>query len=230
MRRCQPLASSDVPPSRPQRRHRLRRLAVIAGGAVLLVLLLVAGLHTPPAKRYVLSQVTRLLADSQIAFTAQRLDYNLFNLSLVLQDVTLRAVGAEDMPAFAHIDRATVDMSLFALLRGQYVIERGTVTRPTIHVVLDEGDRSNLPQLPSREDAGARAEPIDYLIRQFSISDAQLRFEDRRQRLDVRLPVTSIEVQGQQVSRHRVRLTAGGGQVPASRIGKRTLSVWSAIW
>ena len=207
------MPNSDTPLPRSRRRRRLRILGVIAGSAVLLLLLLLAALHTPPVKRYVLSQVTRLLADSQIAFTAQRLDYNLFTLSLVLQDVTLRAVGADDAPAFAHIDRGTVDLSLFALLRGQYVIERGTITRPTIHVVLDEGDRHNLPRLPQRADTGERAEPIDYLIREFSISDAELRFEDRRQRLDAHLPVSSIDVQGQQVSRHRVRLTAGGGQV-----------------
>ena len=105
----------ETPPPRSRGRRRLRLLGVIAGGAVLLLLLLVAALHTPPVKRYVLSRVTSLLADSQIAFTAQRLDYNLFNLSLVLQNVTLRAVGAEAAPAFAHIDRATVDMSLLAL-------------------------------------------------------------------------------------------------------------------
>ena len=203
----------DPFPSSPRGRRRLPVLSVVAGGVVLLVFLLVAALHTPPAKRFVLSQVTSLLADSQIAFTARRVDYNLLNLSLVLQDVTLRAVGADDLPAFAHLDRATVDMSLLALLRGRYVVERGTVTHPTVHVVLDEGDRSNLPQLPQRDDAGERAEPIEYLIRRVSISDAQLRFEDRRQGLDIRLPVNSIEVQGQQVSQHRVRLTAGGGQV-----------------
>ena len=193
------------------KRRRLRLLGAITGSAVLLLLLLVAALHAPPVKRFVLSQVTRLLADSQIVFTARRLDYNLFNLSLVLEDVTLRAVGADEAPAFAHIDRATVDLSLLRLLRMQYVVEQGSVTRPTIHVVLDDSGRSNLPQLPESEETSA--EPVDYLIRQFSITDAQMRFEDRRQRLDVRLPVTRIDVQGQQISRHHVRLAAGGGQV-----------------
>ena len=206
-----PLSGSA--PSLPRLRGRRRRaLGVIAASAVFLLVLLVTALHTPPVKRYLLSQVTHLLADSQIQLTVQRLDYNLLDLSLVLQDVTLRAAGAE-YPPFAHIDRATVDMSLFALLRGQYVVEQGTLTRPRVHVVLDEGDRANLPKLPPREDADERAEAIDYLIRKFSIADAELHFEDRRQRLDVRLPVSRIEVQGQQVSRHRVHVTAGGGQV-----------------
>ena len=184
---------------------------MITGSAVLLLLLFVAVLHAPPVKRYVLSEVTRLLADSRIVFAAQRLDYNLFNLSLVLEDVTLRAVGADDAPAFAHIDRATVDLSLFPLLRKQYVVERGSVTRPTVRVVIDDSGRSNLPQLPESEETST--EPIDYLIRQFSITDTLIRFEDRLQRLDVGLPVTRIDVQGQQISRHRVRLAAGGGQV-----------------
>src|SRR5687768_12480805 len=128
--------------------RRLRRFGVIAGSAVLLLLLFVAALHAPPVKRYVLSEVTRLLAASQIVLTAQRLDYNLFNLSLVVEDVTLRAVGANDAPAFAHVDRATVDLSLLPLLRRQYVVERATVTHPTVHVVLDEDDRDNLPHVP----------------------------------------------------------------------------------
>jgi Omp85 superfamily domain len=155
--------------------------------------------------------VTTHLASSQVVFTAQHLDYNLFELSLDLQDVTLPALGAEDAPPFAHIARATVDMSLLPLLRGRYVVEEGAITRPTVHVVL-EADRSNLPQFPEQPKEEP-SEPIDYFIRQLSVSDAEVRFEDRRHQLGVRLPMPIIDVRGQMVSQDRVRLLAGGGQV-----------------
>ena len=87
-----------------------------------------------------------------------------------------------------------VDLSLFPLLRKQYVVERGSVTRLTIHVVLDEAVAPT--SRSCRESEETSAEPVDYLIRQFSISDAQMRFEDRRQRLDVRLPVTASTCRG----------------------------------
>ncbi|HEX5107881.1 MAG TPA: translocation/assembly module TamB domain-containing protein [Vicinamibacterales bacterium] len=194
------------------KRARLRLLCVVVGSVLLLLVLVISALHTSPVKRYLLSRVTTLLADSGIGLVVGQLDYNLFALTLSVEGVTLRALAAPDAPPFAHIDHADVDVGLLALLRGRYVVERGSIIRPSIHVVFDETGRSNLPQFPKDPDEEP-AEPIDYLVWQFSISDAGLQLEDRRQPLYASLPVSSIEVAGEQVSRHRVRITSGGGQL-----------------
>lgn len=207
----------DSRSDRPRRPRRALRLAAsITGALILLLIVALLALHTERAKRYVLAQATEWLAQEEIDFHASRLDYNLFRLTVRLQDVTLRTLGPNDAP-FAKIAEVALDLSPLDLLRGRYVVQEGTIVRPEIYVAIDEKGHSNIPRVtaePAPKEPPDAETPLDYLIETFSIVDARIRYEDRRQALDLSLPVRSIEIDGSRIPRrHTLRLDAGPGRV-----------------
>jgi autotransporter translocation and assembly factor TamB len=197
------------------RKRRLVRFALVAAGIVLgLLVILLIGVHTPQAKRYVLGQVREWLATQQIDLQAASFDYNLLNLSIALDDVVARRT-LSDAPAFARVAHARVDISLVDLLGGRYFIEGGILVRPDIHVIIDDEGRDNLPHAPEQQEAQTdrAAATVDYLVEHFTIAGGRLRYEDRARRLDVVLPVSSVVLTGDRSSRsHVVQLSTGQGQ------------------
>ena len=199
----------DRPPSAPgtaRHRRQIRRVLVIACASLgLLLLAAVAIIHTPLVTRYVLGQVTQLLAAQQIVVTTDELDYNLFDLSLSLRDAVVRAADPPDGPPFASIARARVDLSLFQLLRGHYVVESAVLDGLTVHYFVREDGTDNLPRPLRTPDAPT--EPIAYLIDSLSTQDASVRYEDRLRRVDVTLPIARLAIDGNRMSgRHRDRV------------------------
>ncbi len=184
-------------------------LAILALAGLLLV-----ALHMPQGRRFVLSKVTALLASRQIDFRADELRYNLLDLSLDLRDVTVRSARSEADPPFAVIPHLRADLSLRALLRGRYVVQSGTIEGARIHYLVDErGD--NLPRAP--RDPNAPEQPLDYLVESLDASGAVIRYENRVQRVDAVLPVSSLTVRGDASSdRHTVTLAGAGGHIAAA--------------
>jgi len=127
-----------------------------------------------------------------------------------LRNVRIRSTTWPDAPVFATIGRAQVDLSLVQLLRGRYVVQSGNVDNVDIHYFVDEQGRNNLPRPPA--DPESPREPLDYLISSLSIVKANVRYENRAQQIDARLPLSSVEVRGNELTdRHRIELDAAGG-------------------
>ena len=147
--------------------------------AVICALVIVAliAVHTPPARRYVADQVVALLAREQIEFSTDQLGYNVLNASVNLRNVRVRSTTWPDAPVFATIGRARINLSLFQLLRGRYVVQSGTVDDVDIHYFVDEQGRNNLPRPPADPDAPQK--PLDYLVSSLSIARAHVRYENR---------------------------------------------------
>jgi outer membrane protein assembly complex protein YaeT len=178
---------------------------------LLVISILIAALHTPAARRYALKQAIQILGKQGVTFDASSVDYNLLELSAVLDNVTVRSPQAPDLPAVAHADRIWVNLSLRKLLAGQYYVENADVRNPSVHVVVDEQGRDNIPRLPEKEDTGE----TDYLIDQLKIGGASVRYEDRKQHIDATLPISEITVDGNPVTKnHDIRLiTNQPGQI-----------------
>ena len=191
----------------------LKWLGVVCLAVVVLLVIVLGALHTPPGRRFVMSRVTGLLASRQIEFNADQLRYNLFDLSIDLRDVTIRSARRADDPPFAVIRHLTADLSLFDLLRGRYVVESATADGARVHYLVDEnGD--NLPRPPS--DPNAPDEPLDYLIADLTITGADVRYDDRVQQIDATLPVRSLTISGDRTTdRHDIALVASDGRVLA---------------
>jgi outer membrane protein assembly complex protein YaeT len=199
--------------NRTRRGRRIVRILAIFGTVVVV---LVAGLlvllHTSPARRYVVTQVTRLLQQQNIEFNTDELRYNLLDLRLSLRNLRIRSRDALDLPPIATIDRVTLDLSLGQLLRRRYVLESGDAEGVAIHYYVGADQRDNLPRPPT--DPEQPSEPLDYLIAQLQVRAATVRYESVPQRIDVTIPVSSMDVEGNAVTdRHAVRLEAAAGSL-----------------
>src|SRR5207248_348153 len=130
-------------------RHRWVRVLIwTATGIVVTFVLLIAGLQTPPAKRYVLKRAVELLREQGVTFDASQLSYNLLDLSADLKSVVVRSPQAPNLPILFAADDVQVNMSLLRILRGQYHLQDGQVINPRLIVFIDENGVSNIPQLP----------------------------------------------------------------------------------
>ena len=189
-------------------------VCVLVGAALI-------ALHTPPGRRFVLAQVTQLLAAQRIALSTDELRYNLLDLSLSLRNIRVRSPEAPNAPPFAVIPSARVDLSLLQLLRGRYVVESGVLDGVNIHYFVDERGNDNVPRPP--QDPDEPSEPLDYLIANLAVNNAQMRYENRAQTIDLTLPVSSLTVEGNGLTdRHEVRLKAAAGQL---RVQDRTATL-----
>ena len=182
------------------------RLAVgILAGILALLTLLVVALHTPPVRRYALKQAVEILARQGVDFEASEVDYNLLDLTATLRHVTVRSRQTPDLPPLARIDHLRVDLNLRKLLSGGLYVEDGEIHNPTIHLVVDKDGRDNIPKPPGKESESE----TDYLIDKLLVSGGSLRVEERRQQIDVTLPVWQLSIDGNPLtSEHDIRLDA----------------------
>jgi len=207
---------SDSTESRsPRRRNRVfRGLGIFAAFVCALVIIALIAVHTPPARRYITEQVVALLAREQIEFSTDQLGYNVLNASVNLRNVRVRSTMWPDAPVFATIGRAQVNLSLVQLLRGRYVVQSGAVDDVDIHYFVDEQGRDNLPRPPRDPDEPQK--PLDYLVSSLAIDRAHVRYENRAQQVDAQLPVSSIQVSGNDLTdRHEIHVEAAQGTVQA---------------
>ena len=203
----------SVPEQAHQERPRwLRKVAYAALVVVGLLAAFVGFLHTPPARRYVVSGIIEVLRQQNVEFNADDVSYNLLDLSVRFRNLRIRAQDAPDLPLFAHIDEARLDLSLTQLLRGRYVLEQGQARGVRVYYYVGGTGRDNLPRPP--HDPEQPSQPLDYFIDQFAVLDARVRYENRVQHIDLSLPVSSIQIDGSAITnRHNIRVRAAGGTI-----------------
>lgn len=214
------LSAHNRAPGSPGRRL-LRGFAIAV--AVLVALLIVAGiaLQTPPARRYVERQVTKLLARQDITFVNQGFRYNVFGLGGDLRDVRVFSPRLPDAPPFLELDRARFDLSTWQLVRGRYVLESGSVEGLRIHYFVNEDGVDNLPRKPDDPDNPGR--PIDYRISDLNVAGASIRYENRQRGIDVVLPAASLTMNARALTdRHDVTIDASRG---TARAGERRITI-----
>jgi outer membrane protein assembly factor BamA/autotransporter translocation and assembly factor TamB len=194
----------------------VRFVVYVFGFCLASVVLILLGLQTSPAKRYVLARVQQYLATQNIDLRAGSLNYNLFTLSASIDHAVVRAARFPDSPPFAQVGHADVTLSLPDLLRGSYVVRTGNVADCDVDLVIEEDGRSNLPSAPplTARKSSAKQSSLDYLIERFALSNGRLKYEDRRKHVSATLPVPSIRIVGDRLTRrHRVQFAAGAGDV-----------------
>src|SRR5262249_18635333 len=151
-----------------------------------------------------------------IDLRAGALDYNLFTLSASIDHAIVRAAQFPDLPPFAQVGHADVSVSLADLIRGSYVVRTGNVADFDVDLVIEEDGRSNLPSPPqaSAPKSSAKQSSIDYLIERFALLNGRLKYEDRQKHFSAMLPISSIRIVGDRLTRrHQVQLAAGAGDV-----------------
>jgi outer membrane protein assembly complex protein YaeT len=201
-----------------------RFLRWIIYGAAAIVLLVIAAavvVHTPPARRAVERKVTELLAQQDITFSSEAFRYNVFGLGAELRNVRLLSPRLKDAPPFLEIANAEFNLSTAQLLRGRYVLETGNIEGVRLHYFVNEDGIDNLPRQPA--DPDSPSQPIDYLIADLRVSNAHVRYEDRKRDIDVTLPNASLTMAGSALTdRHDIRIEAKDG---SARIQKRSARI-----
>ncbi len=214
------LSAQDQRP-RSTGRRLLRWAAVAAAGVVTLVLLALVALQTAPARRYVQNQVTQLLAQQNITFASEGFRYNVFGLGADLRNVRVISPRLPDAPPFLELGRARLDLSTWQLLRGRYVLESGNVEGVRLHYFVNENGVDNLPRKPTDPDSPGR--PIDYLISDLDVPNANVRYENRQRDIDITLPSATVAISGNALTdRHEVTIDAPGG---TARVQQRAITI-----
>ena len=147
---------------------------MIAGGCLLVPVLLVGLVHTPLVRSEVLSWALARLPALRLRADVQRLDYNLFTLTVGLEAVTLSAEGS-DTPFFST-DAIRLDLPWSSVF-GTLGIQSLEIVRPRIAIVREDAGSLNLPEMAEAEDAAA--EPIGPLqIDRLVVRELDARYAD----------------------------------------------------
>jgi outer membrane protein assembly complex protein YaeT len=178
----------------------------------LLAAVLLLALHTGPARRFALNRAIAFLASQQIELRTDDVRYNLLSLSIDLRNLRLRSSASADLPVFATMGRARIDLSLPQLLRGRVIVETGLAEDIDVDYIVNADGRDNLPRLPGNSDE--ERNPHDYLVASLSVSRARVRYANRAQQVDAVVSVSSAGMTGNPVTgRHQIRLESSEGRI-----------------
>jgi outer membrane protein assembly factor BamA/autotransporter translocation and assembly factor TamB len=184
----------------------------MSGVLCLLIVLVLVTLQSGPVRRFALGRLTTFLASQQIELQLGDFQYSVFGLSIDVTNLLVRSQAATDLPAFATVGRAQLNLSLTDLLRGRYVLESVAVQDVDINYIVDANGRDNLPRLPKNPNAPTKS--IDFLIERFSIPRAHIRYANQAQQVDLALVLSNIDVTGNAITRrHQIRFESTGGKV-----------------
>jgi len=160
---------------------RLRRLLIAVAALAAVALLLIAVAHTGAVRARVLAVAAeRVREQFGVDLVADRLDYNLFALSVRLTHLRLKA-GA-DVPPFFEADELHVDLP-WSVVTGAMGIQTLDVARPRVTVVRDADGVLNLPVIPESESEGTPLERLQ--IGALSLSNGELSYRDEAGDLSV---------------------------------------------
>lgn len=178
------------------------QLALVAGGVLIPIVLLLVVVHTPPVRRailrYVIAEVERRYA---IRIEASRLDYNLAALTVGLADVRLAAQRTADRPFFdATYLRATLSARA---LGGAPAFKELAVVDGRIRIGRDRDGRMNLPE--SSETPAGEPAPLD--IAHISVPRLTIEIADAQNELALAIPALSLDI-GRDLGRVVLNATA----------------------
>ncbi len=200
------------------------RIALIILAAIIAIIALATLLfQTGPVRHYALAQIRDAAHRYGIEFGNARLGYNVFDLTIVLDNVVVRSRETPDLPPAAVIARVMLNMDLAALIRRrEYVIQRLSLVNPALHFVISEDGENNVAAiLPGRGKTGG----ANVSLSEIAARSGSLVFEDRRRGLTITLPQWSASANRQRSGETAIRLNARGDGRLVS--GSRTLPLRS---
>ena len=178
-------------------RIRFIRIAGLTIGG--LVIAGVALMHTPPAKRFALAKLQKALEAQNVRLEASGLDFNLLSLQASMRGVIV--TPEPTLPPLAKIELLSLQLSLWDLLQGRFVISSASLQHPEVWLVINAGGLSNLPKSKTSN------ESFEYLVQGLSAANGSLKLDDQRAGLKIILPQWDLRVDGNRLTnRHRLQL------------------------
>lgn len=185
------------------------QFALWVGLAVLiLAVVLLAVLHSGPARRYAKLWGAEYAADLGVDLTVGDLDYNLLTGSVIVSDLRVRSFRAPERPALFEAARVELDLDLFSLFGSLPTLQTGRVEGASLRYVVDADGGSNLPETGADPSGSAGALP-PFRIEALKVSGNELLIDDLQSDYLIRLPDWTLTVAGSAVgSAHAVRFEA----------------------
>jgi hypothetical protein len=164
-------------------------------------------------RRIVAGRVTAFFASRHIDVSIVDFRYNLLRTTMTVRDVRVHPTAWRNAHAFLTIGRAHIDVSLPELLRGRYVVQTGELEDVDFSYFVDEhGSQEAPPSTTPERDSVPNS--IDYFVSSFSVANARVRYKNGAQQIDAQLPISSIEIIGNDLTRrHEIRFDATGGEI-----------------
>ena len=163
-------------------------------------------LHTPPARRLALRKVQELIRQQGITIDSTGLDYNLFTGAATLHNVVIKSEAAPDLPPIAQIAVVNATIDIRQLLKGAYIIIDSKIQSPNLHILIDSAGRDNIPKVPASKSTAKTTLIFKHLV----TTGGSFHAEDRRQHIDVTLPLWSVAIEGDAAtSTHQIQFQTG---------------------
>jgi outer membrane protein assembly complex protein YaeT len=164
-------------------------------------------------RRIVAGRVSAFFASRHIDVKVVDLRYNLLRASMTMREVRVHPTAWRNAHALLTIGRAHIDISLPELLRGRYVVQTAGLEEVDFSYFVDEhGSHEAPPSTTPERDSVTNS--IEYFVSSFSVVNARVRYKNGAQRIDAQLPISSIEIFGNDFTRrHQIRFVATGGEI-----------------
>ncbi|MBN2242405.1 MAG: translocation/assembly module TamB domain-containing protein [Acidobacteria bacterium] len=184
-------------------RPKLLRIPITVAG---LLILLLAGIHTPPVRTYALGKLSGYLRSAAgIDMAAESFRFNLLALSAEFKGLTLRSAEPPNPPPFLTAASVEAGISFFSLFTGRPVVDRALLRDLRVQIKTDSRGNDNLPHPPfSGEEA--ESERILFLqtpvlIEDLKVRPGSFRYVDQTQNLELELPQWRLEITGDPAGR-----------------------------
>jgi outer membrane protein assembly complex protein YaeT len=180
------------------KRRWLRRTLYILAAGVFILLLGIALLHTPLAKRLAFDRIRHYLHDkSAIDIQASAFRFNLFKGEATLEGLTARSTLAAGLPPIFRADRIDLKIGIRNAAKGFWDLENMQITAPEFHYFAGADGKTNLPPGSST----SKTAP-DFLITRGEVTSGVFRYEDVPRKLTVVFPKWQLRITGDRRTRN----------------------------
>ncbi len=174
-----------------------RRLVIVCLAFLLLVLVGVLAVHTPPVRSYALRFAIRAAMSRGVQIDANRLDYNLATRRVRLANVKVSAAG--DAQPFFTADNVVAAAS-HRVFFGEIAIDEVTVTNGAVHIVRRADGTTNLP----KSSGGGTGDPAPLPIARINAPRLAVEYRDESANITLSAPALTVDLS----SRGRLALDA----------------------
>ena len=175
----------------------LRRLLIVCLAFVLLVLIGVFAVHTPPVRSYALRFAIRAALSRGVQIEADRLDYNLATRRVRLANVKVSAAG--DAQPFFTAD-GIVAAASYRVFFGEVAIDDVTVANGAVDIVRRADGTTNLP----KSSGGGTGDPAPLPIARINAPRLAVEYRDEPANITIRTSALTVDL----ASRGRLALDA----------------------
>ena len=174
-----------------------RRFVIVSLAFLLLVLVGVVAVHTPPVRSYALRFVIRAALSRGVQIDATRLNYNLATRRVRLANVRVSAAG--DAQPFFTADNVVAAAS-YRVFFGEVAIDEVTVTNGAVHIVRRADGTTNLP----KSAGGGTGDPAPLPIARINVPRLAVEYRDEAANITLSAPALTVDLS----SRGRLALDA----------------------